>query len=127
MSKVIPMNPRNPPGYGVGLPVPGPQPARPPSNMGRTIVIAAVSMAAGALLVKMVDRAVFSRDRSELDLIKDKLAEQAGSPRALAPAPVTAPAPAVAPVAPPPGYVRIDVPREAMNDEFWAMLAGEYQ
>lgn len=123
MSKVIPMNPRNPPGYGVGLPVPGPQPARPPSNVGRTIVIAAVSMAAGALLVKMVDRAMFSRDRSELDLIKDKLAEQAGSPRALAPVP----APAVAPVAPPPGYVRIDVPREAMNDEFWAMLAGEHE
>jgi len=68
----------------------------------------------------MIDKTVFAKDRSEIESLKAQLAERAAAPKALPAATPAAPAASL----PPPGYVRLDVPKEAMNDEFWARLAG---
>ena len=98
-------------GFSVG------QPQAPRSSAGRTILIAAVAAAAGAALIKLLDKTVF-KDTSEIDVLKAELARRSAPALAAAPA-------ALGAAVPPPGYVPIYVPREAMNDELWARLAGD--
>jgi hypothetical protein len=110
-----PHQPRDPKaqGYSAGNPGNG-------ISTGKAILISAVSAVAGAFLIRLMDKTVFKAGEAEIEGLKAQLAQQAG-PKALAAA-----RPEVRPAAlPPPGYVRIDVPRETMTDEFWARLAGE--
>jgi len=112
-NKVVPMKPDQP-GYSVGN-------VAPPATIstGKAILIAAVSAAAGALLIKFMDKTIFAEDTSELERLRAE-ARQGGGPQALPPAPQPAPQ-----AGPPPGIVRIEIPRERMTDEFWQRLAGQ--
>jgi hypothetical protein len=100
------------------------------SGLGRTILIASISAVAGAFLIRLMDRTIF-KDVSEAEAGTDEFRDAARRREAAAiaqSAQLVAPLPApqaLGPSRPPPGYVRIDVPKETMTDEFWARLAGE--
>ena len=105
----------SPPPGGTPPPAPVP-PARP--GPGRTIAIAVASMVAGGILMRVLDRTVFNKEKDEEDDL-DMFAES--KPRkALAPAPAPVPAPI-----PRPQIIRVELPRgQRMPEEFWKRLAG---
>jgi hypothetical protein len=106
------------PGYGVGNETAN-------RSVLTTILIGVASAAAGAIVVRILDRTVFSENQDEIDRLKQELADARAQAVGLPPAGgmhASLPAP-VAP--PPPGYIRLDVPKETMSEEFWARLAGE--
>jgi hypothetical protein len=112
-----PHQPRDPKdqGYSAGNPGNG-------ISAGKAILISAVSAVAGAFMIRLMDRTVFSKDKQQIEGLQAELAARAGA-RALPPAQPQARPGAL----PPPGYVRIDVPKETMTDEFWARLAGDVE
>jgi hypothetical protein len=114
-----PNAPAQGPGYSVGQ--------EPTNGWGilKTILIAAASAGAGAIIVKMMQQHVFDESQGEIAKLRQELAEERARASGIA-IPGGTHATLPAPVAPPPpGYIRLDVPRETMSDEFWARLAGE--
>jgi hypothetical protein len=111
---------RQHPGYSAGE-------DQKPSGEGGTsatkiILISAVSAVAGAFLVRLMDKTVFARDESEIEQLRAELARERGGARPALPAAAVV---AQGDAPPPPGIVRIEIPRERMTDEFWERLAGE--
>jgi hypothetical protein len=95
----------------------------PPAGIstGKSILIAGVSAAVGALLIRIMDKTVFAEDTTEVDRLRAELARHQGAgPHALPPG-----QPAQVDTGPRPGIVRIEIPSERMTDEFWERLAGE--
>jgi len=112
-----------------------PQPGQPGYGVGNesgnrsvltTILIAVASAGAGAIAVRLLDKAVFQEDKQEIERLRSELADARAQSVGLPPAPGGVHTSLPAPVAPPPpGYIRLDVPKETMSEEFWARLAGE--
>jgi len=106
---------------------PGPQVKQPPAqgyavgqngegNIGRTVLIAVVSAAAGAIAVRLLDQYVFTGERDQIgqlegdvQAIKEHLASQ---PQVVVPA---MPAP----------VQRITESARGMTTDFWGRLSGE--
>ena len=112
-----------------------PQPGQPGYGVGNdagtrsvltTILVGVASAAAGAIVVRILDRTVFAENQDEIDRLKKELADARAQSVGLPPASGGVHTSLPAPVAPPPpGYIRLDVPKETMSEEFWARLAGE--